>query len=101
VHAQSAGIDTGWRAADQSLQEDCGPARRLGSSMATTITTFYLSLYVFCGEHLLCAKLRPADIDAAGAGKVVAQICRVWPQVRIILRGDRGFCSESLLSWCE
>lgn len=66
----------------------------------------YLPLYVFCGEHLLCAKLRPADIDAAaGSVKVVAeivrQIRRVWPDVRIILRGDSGFCRENLLQWCE
>ena len=66
----------------------------------------YLPLYVFAGEHLLCAKLRPADIDAAaGSVKVVEQIVRqirrVWPQVRIILRGDSGFCRENLMSWCE
>lgn len=66
----------------------------------------YLPLYVFCGEHLLCAKLRPADIDAAaGSVKVVEQIVRQirreWPQVRIILRGDSGFCRENLMRWCE
>jgi hypothetical protein len=66
----------------------------------------YLPLYIFCGEHLLCAKLRPADIDgAAGAVKqvarIVAQIRRQWPTVRIIVRGDSGFCREPLLSWCE
>jgi hypothetical protein len=66
----------------------------------------YLPLYVFCGEHLLCAKLRPADIDAAaGSVKVVEQIVRqirrVWPEVRIILRGDSGFCRENLMRWCE
>jgi hypothetical protein len=63
-------------------------------------------LYVFCGEHLLCAKLRPADIDAAAGSvkvveRIVRQIRRVWPQVRIILRGDSGFCRENLMSWCE
>ncbi len=66
----------------------------------------YLPLYVFCGEHLLCAKLRPADIDAsAGAVKILArivgQIRRSWPQVRIILRGDSGFCREALMAWGE
>jgi hypothetical protein len=66
----------------------------------------YLPLYVFCGEHLLCAKLRPADIDAAaGSVKVVEQIVRQirreWPQVRIILRGDSGFCRENLMRWSE
>ena len=66
----------------------------------------YLPLYVFCGEHLLCAKLRPADIDgSAGACKVlqrlVAQIRQAWPEVRIIVRGDSGFCREPLMRWCE
>ena len=66
----------------------------------------YLPLYIFCGEHLLCGKLRPADLDAStGAVKQVAriveQIRRRWPQVRIILRADSGFCRESLMRWCE
>jgi len=66
----------------------------------------YLPLYIFCGEHLLCAKLRPSDIDAAaGSVKQVARIVeRIrdrWPGVRIILRGDSGFCRENLMRWCE
>jgi hypothetical protein len=66
----------------------------------------YLPLYIFCGEHLLCAKLRPADIDgAAGAVKQLARIIerirRQWPKVRIIVRGDSGFCREPLMRWCE
>jgi hypothetical protein len=66
----------------------------------------YLPLYIFCGEHLLCAKLRPSDIDgAAGAvkivAKIIAQIRERWPQVRIILRGDSGFCRDDILTWCE
>ena len=66
----------------------------------------YLPLYIFCGEHVLCAKLRPADIDAAaGSVKQVAgiveQIRDRWPEVRIILRGDSGFCRENLMRWCE
>jgi hypothetical protein len=66
----------------------------------------YLPLYIFCGAHLLLAKLRPANIDAAaGAVKQVAwiieQIRQRWPQVRIILRGDSGFCRENLMTWCE
>jgi hypothetical protein len=66
----------------------------------------YLPLYIFCGEHLLCAKLRTADIDgAAGAReevqRIVDQIRTSWPAVRIILRGDSGFCREELMSWCE
>ena len=66
----------------------------------------YLPLYIFCGEHLLLAKLRPADIDAAaGSVKQVAWIVehirRRWPRVRIILRGDSGFCRQPLMAWCE
>jgi len=66
----------------------------------------YLPLYIFCGEHLLCAKLRPADIDgAAGAvkqvAKIVERIRRQWSTVRIIVRGDSGFCREPLMRWCE
>ncbi|HWW19195.1 MAG TPA: IS1380 family transposase [Steroidobacteraceae bacterium] len=66
----------------------------------------YLPLYIFCGEHLLSSKLRPANIDgAAGAReeieRIVAQIRERWPQVRIILRADSGFCREPLMSWCE
>ena len=66
----------------------------------------YLPLYVFCGEHLLAAKLRPADRDgAAGAVEVirrlVEQIRNVWPHLVIVLRGDSGFCREPLMVWCE
>jgi hypothetical protein len=66
----------------------------------------YLPLYVFCGEHLLAAKLRPADIDgAAGAltvvRRIVAQIRRHWPQVELVLRGDSGFCREPIMRACE
>lgn len=66
----------------------------------------YLPLYIFCGEHLLCAKLRPADVDgAAGSVKQLARIVehirRAWPKVRIIVRGDSGFCREPLMRWCE
>ena len=66
----------------------------------------YLPLYIFCGEHLLCSKLRPSNIDgAAGAReeveRIVAQIRARWPDVRIILRADSGFCREELMSWCE
>lgn len=66
----------------------------------------YLPLYIFCGEHLLCSKLRTSDIDgAAGAReeveRIVGQIRERWPSVRIILRADSGFCREELMSWCE
>ncbi len=66
----------------------------------------YLPLYVFCGRHLLAAKLRRSNIDAsAGAVEEVARIVRQirsrWPRVRIILRGDGGFAREALMAWCE
>jgi hypothetical protein len=66
----------------------------------------YLPLYVFCGDHLLAAKLRPANIDAAAGSleevaRLVAQIRRRWPEVRIILRADSGFAREALMAWCE
>jgi hypothetical protein len=66
----------------------------------------YLPLYIFCGRHLLAAKLRRSDIDgAAGAveevARIVVQIRRRWPRVRILLRGDSGFARETLMVWCE
>lgn len=66
----------------------------------------YLPLYVFCGEHVLCARLRPANSDAAAGSvaeiqRIVEQIRAAWPQVKIILRGDSGFCRNELRSWGE
>jgi hypothetical protein len=66
----------------------------------------YLPLYIFCGRHLLAARLRRSNIDgAAGAidevARIVAQIRRRWPRTRILLRGDSGFAREALMAWCE
>jgi len=66
----------------------------------------YLPLYIFCGEHLLCARLRSANIDASADSveelePVVARIRECWPAVKISLRGDAGFCREKLMAWCE
>jgi hypothetical protein len=66
----------------------------------------YLPLYIFCGRHLLVAKLRRSNIDAsAGAvaeiARVVARIRARWPRVRILLRADSGFCREALMAWAE
>ena len=66
----------------------------------------YLPLYIFCDRHLLAATLRRSNIDAsAGAGeevgRIVGQIRRRWPGVRIILRADSGFAREELMAWCE
>ena len=66
----------------------------------------YLPLYVFCGDHLLVAKLRRANIDgSAGAveemARVVGQIRQSWPATRIVLRADSGFARDGLMAWCE
>ena len=66
----------------------------------------YLPLYIFCEEHLLCARLRTADQDAAAGSKeeverIVRQIRARFPEVEIILRADSGFCRDELLTWCE
>lgn len=66
----------------------------------------YLPLYVFCGRHLLAAKLRRSNIDGAAGSveeisRITAQIRRRWPRVRILLRADSGFCREDLMAWCE
>ena len=66
----------------------------------------YLPLYVFCGRHLLAAKLRPSNIDGSAgaveeAARIVAQIRARWPRTRILLRADSGFAREALMAWCE
>jgi len=66
----------------------------------------YLPLYIFCGPHLLAAKLRRSNIDAsAGAegevARIVAHIRRRWPRVKVLLRADSGFAREGLMAWCE
>jgi hypothetical protein len=66
----------------------------------------YLPLYIFCGDHVLCARLRPSNIGAAVGSKteierVVLQIRQRWPEVRIIVRGDSGFCVDEIMAWCE
>jgi len=66
----------------------------------------YLPLYIFCGDQLLCARLRPSNIDASAGSlqevrRIVAQIRQRWPKTQIILRADSGFCREELMAWCE
>jgi len=66
----------------------------------------YLPLYVFCGEYLLAAKLRTADNDAshgtvAELERIIPQVRSAWPGVRILVRGDSGFCREEIMAWCE
>jgi hypothetical protein len=65
-----------------------------------------LPLYIFCGEHLLCARLRPSNQEASAGSvqeveRIVRQMRGRWPGVRIVLRADSGFCREELLVWCE
>ena len=66
----------------------------------------YLPLYVFCGDHLLAAKLRRSSIDASAGAveeveRIVSQIRARWPETRIILRADSGFAREGLMGWCD
>ena len=66
----------------------------------------YLPLYIFCGEFLLCARLRPSNIDASAGAleevqRIVAQIRQSWPPVQIVLRGDGGFSRDAIMTWCE
>ncbi len=66
----------------------------------------YMPLYIFCGRHLLAAKLRPSNIDASAGAKeeverIIARIRRRWPRVKILLRADSGFAREELMAWCD
>lgn len=66
----------------------------------------FLPLYVFCGGYLLCALLRPSDIDGAKYSRAVTKLLvqrirQVWPDVKIVIRGDSGFCRWKLMRWCE
>ena len=66
----------------------------------------YLPLYIFCGDHLLAAKLRPSDIDASEGSveelvRIVSLIRKAWPDVKITIRADSGFCRDKIMAWCE
>ncbi len=66
----------------------------------------YLPLYIFSGEHLLCARLRPSNIDACAGSveeleRIVGRVRSRWPEARIIVRGDSGFCREEIMGWCD
>ena len=66
----------------------------------------YLPLYIFCGDHLLCAKLKTADKEAADGAldeikRIVAQIRKWWPKTEIVIRGDSGFCRDEIMTWAE
>ena len=67
----------------------------------------YLPLNIFCGDHLLAAKLGRSDIYASACGaadevaRIVGQIRARWPDIEIVLRADSGFARETLMAWCE
>ena len=66
----------------------------------------YLPLYIFCGEFLLCARLRRSNIGPAEGTveeleRIVAQIRQSWPEVAITIRADSGFSRDDIMTWCE
>ena len=66
----------------------------------------YMPLYVFCGDHLLAARLRPSNIDGAAGTvdeleRIVPALRAHWPDVKVLVRGDSGFCREEIMGWCE
>ena len=66
----------------------------------------YLPLYVFCGQQVLCAYLRPSRIDGAKHAAAVVKLLvkrlrQQWPEVRIVFRGDSGFCRQRIINYCE
>lgn len=93
------------------LDFDCTDDRVHGQQEGRHFHGFYrdwcfLPLYVFCGEKLLVSYLRPSNIDASKHAPrilrlLVKALRSVWPQVRIILRADSGFCRWKMLRWCE
>ena len=66
----------------------------------------YLPMYVYCGDQPLAVQMRPANIDGAADSEkilepIIAKLRQTWPEVRIIIRGDSGFCRDWLMTWCE
>ena len=66
----------------------------------------YLPLYIFCGRHLLAAKLRTSSVDAADGAtdevaRIVGHIHEHWPATTIVIRADSGYCRDDVMSWCE
>jgi hypothetical protein len=67
---------------------------------------YQVPLYIFTGEAILCARLRPSNIDDCAGSveeltRILAQIRARGPETRSIIRGDSGFCRESIMAWCE
>ena len=78
----------------------------MSASTWIRFATYYLPLYVFCGDHLLCARLRSSNRGAAHGvvpelKRIVRRLREAWPQVRITVRGDSGFSNDELMAWCE
>jgi Transposase DDE domain group 1 len=66
----------------------------------------YLPLYIFCGDFLLCARLRRSNIDASAGSveeleRIIGRIRQRWPEVEIWIRADSGFAREAIMHWCE
>jgi len=121
IHCRQEAIDALWTAV--FLEAHGAPPERIVLDLDTTDLPLeghqegrffhgyydeycYLPLYIFSGEHLLCARLRTADQDAAAGSqqeveRIVKQIRQAWPEVEIILRADSGFCRDELMRWCE
>lgn len=97
--------------AELILDFDATDARLHGHQEAAFFHAYYgdycyLPLYVFCGSHLLAAYLRPSNVDAARhawaiLNLLVKRLRQAWPAVRIIFRGDSGFCRWKMLRWCD
>jgi hypothetical protein len=93
------------------LDFDCTDDRVHGMQVGRAFHGYYydycfLPLYVFCGEQLLVSYLRPSNIDPAKhawaiLAKLVSALRERWPEVKIILRADSGFCRWKMLRWCE
>src|SRR3954453_15089001 len=84
----------------------CTVGRRSASSMDTTTITASLPLYAFCGDELLVAYLRPSNIDAAKHARAILKLLvrrlrAAWPEVKITIRADSGFCRWRLMRWCD
>jgi len=66
----------------------------------------FVPLYIFCEDHLLCARLRPSNIDVPEdtvkeLERIISRIRKSWPDVNIFIRADSGFCREEIMRWCE
>ena len=121
IHCRQEAIDALWTAV--FLEAHSAPPERIVLDLDTTGLRLaghqegrffhayydeycYLPLYIFSGEHLLCARLRTADQDTAAGSKeeverIVGQIRQAWPEVEVILRADSGFCRDELMKWSE